>query len=140
MATQALKRVAPKPVKAAIARKPNAKRETSAPSPRTVSVPAIRKALGVNRKLFSRLSGYSERAIAQWESGTTLGDASRQRMIELKRLVDALGQVMQASFIGDWLQVPNDAFAGLKPIEVIERGEVDRLWRMIHVLESGQPD
>ena len=29
------------------------------------------------------------------------------------------------------------AFDGLKPLEVIERGEIDRLWNMIFYLESG---
>jgi hypothetical protein len=46
---------------------------------------------------------------------------------------------MQREFIAEWLQAPNDAFGGLKPIEVVERGEIDRIWRMIYVLESGQP-
>jgi hypothetical protein len=29
------------------------------------------------------------------------------------------------------------AFGELKPLEVIERGEIDRLWNMIFYLESG---
>jgi hypothetical protein len=36
-----------------------------------------------------------------------------------------------------WLATPNEAFDGLKPLEVIERGEIDRLWNMIFHLESG---
>lgn len=99
----------------------------------------LRKELGLNRKVFSRLTGYSERAIADWESGKELGDASRQRMIEMRRLRDALVRVIKQEFIGEWLQTPNDAFEGLKPLEVIERGEVDRLWRMVYELESGMP-
>ena len=35
------------------------------------------------------------------------------------------------------LEAPNPAFGGLKPLEVIERGEIDRLWNMIFYLESG---
>ncbi len=31
------------------------------------------------------------------------------------------------------------AFSGLKPIEVIERVDVDRIWRMIYELQSGIP-
>ena len=37
---------------------------------------------------------------------------------------------------GAWLDAPNPAFDGLKPLEVIERGEIDRLWNMIFYLES----
>jgi len=34
---------------------------------------------------------------------------------------------------------PNRAFGDLTPLEVIERGQIDRLWRMIFFLESGVP-
>ena len=54
-------------------------------------------------------------------------------------VVFALSRVMQDDFIGEWLQAPNPAFAGLKPLEVVERGEIDRIWRMIYELESGEP-
>src|SRR5262245_37263792 len=94
-------------------------------------VARLRSALGLTRKLFSRLSGYSERALAEWEAGRPLSDASRQRMTELDRLQRGLARIMNEEFIGVWLQAPNDAFDGLKPIEVVERGETDRLWRMI---------
>ncbi len=104
-----------------------------------VDVAALRRTLGLTRKLFSRLTGYSERAIAKWEGQEALADASRQRMREIQRLQQALASVMKPEFVGTWLQTPNDAFGGLKPIEVIERGEIDRLWRMIHELESGTP-
>ena len=52
-------------------------------------------------------------------------------------MIDALGEVIQNDAIGPWLNRPNDAFDGLKPMEVIERGEVDRLWQMIFYLRSG---
>ncbi len=31
-----------------------------------------------------------------------------------------------------------DAFDGLKPLEVIEGGEIDRLWEMMYRLKSGE--
>ena len=39
--------------------------------------------------------------------------------------------------VGEWLDTPNEAFSGLKPLDLIERGEVDRLWRMIFEVQSG---
>lgn len=104
-----------------------------------LNVADLRDELGLNRRLFSRLTGYSERAIADWESGKQLSEASRQRMIQMQRLHQALARVMESDFIAEWLQTPNDAFAGLKPIEVVERGEIDRIWRMIYELQSGMP-
>jgi len=97
----------------------------------------VRGDLGVSRRLFARLTGYSERAIAAWEGGRELSEASRQRMLETRRLEKALARVMKPSAIAGWLEEPNRAFRGLKPLEVIERGEVDRIWRMVFELESG---
>jgi transcriptional regulator with XRE-family HTH domain len=104
-----------------------------------IEVGDLRKRLGLSRKLLSRLSGYSERAVAEWEAGKALGTASKQRMIELSRLQQGLARVMAADFIPAWLQTPNDALGGLKPLEVVERGEADRLWSLIYRLESGVP-
>ena len=119
--------------------KPSALRRNSAPARSSPNVQEIRQGLGLNRKLFSRLTGYSERALADWEAGKQLGEASRQRMVEMQRLQQALCRVMRDEFVGQWLQTPNEAFDGLKPVEVVERGEIDRLWRMVYFLESGQP-
>lgn len=106
---------------------------------RTLDVRDIRQSLGLTRSVFSRLSHFSERAIADWEAGEPLSTQSRQRMVELKRLQGALSEVVEPDYVGEWLQTPNDAFEGLKPLEVIERGETDRIWRMIYLLESGVP-
>lgn len=56
-----------------------------------------------------------------------------------RRLEAALAKVMNVKALGKWFEEPNPAFDGLKPLEVIERGEIDRLWAMIHQLESGTP-
>jgi transcriptional regulator with XRE-family HTH domain len=105
----------------------------------SVDAARLRQLLGLTRSQFSRMAGYSERAIAEWEAGKSPGDAGRQRIVELDRLRQGLGRVMKDTFIGEWLLTPNPAFDGLKPIEVIERGETDRLWRMIYLAESGVP-
>ena len=34
---------------------------------------------------------------------------------------------------------PNPAFDGSTPLQVVERGETDRVWRMVYELESGEP-
>lgn len=110
-----------------------------AASLRPLQVEKLRQDLQLNRRVFSRLVGYSERAIADWEAGKEVRGASRQRLTEIQRLQAALARVMKPEFVGAWLQAPNPAFAGLKPIEVVERGEMDRLWRMIFRVESGHP-
>jgi Protein of unknown function (DUF2384) len=63
------------------------------------------------------------------------GNAAR----DLKALHAALPRVVKAETIGPWFQKPNSAFDGLTPLEVIERGQIDRLWEMVYELESGVP-
>jgi DNA-binding transcriptional regulator YiaG len=103
------------------------------------SVRDLRERLGLTQDLFARISGLSVRTIADWEGGKAPAAGKAQRLNEIRRLQRALSGVMRAEFIGSWLKTPNEAFSGLKPIEVIERGEVDRIWRMIYELESGIP-
>ncbi len=41
--------------------------------------------------------------------------------------------------IGAWLKTPNPAFEGSSPLQVIERGESGRIWRMLYLIDSGEP-
>ena len=54
-----------------------------------------------------------------------------------EQLFTALEEVVESSAINAWLTTPNEAFDGLKPLDVIERGEIDRIWQMIYQLRSG---
>lgn len=100
----------------------------------------VRKGFGLTRADFRRLSGFSERALANWESGQQTPDPpTTRRLVELNRLRLALSRVIDAAELPAWLNEPNPAFGGLKPLEVVERGEVDRLWRMVHEVTSGMP-
>lgn len=73
------------------------------------------------------------------EGGVSPTEPVARRLVELERLTDALAEVMIEASLGAWLQTPNDAFDGLKPIEVIDRGEIDRIWALIYFLRSGVP-
>jgi transcriptional regulator with XRE-family HTH domain len=97
----------------------------------------VRKELGLGRREFSRLTGYSERAIVNWEGGRTPDEPALRRIKEIDSFRTRLSQVVKAEYIAEWLATPNDEIDGLKPLEVIERGEIDHLWDMIFYLESG---
>lgn len=101
-------------------------------------VAALRLTLGMPRSKFARLVGRTERAIIDWESGKAQPQGlSQQRVRELERLTEALGELFDAKTLGAWFEAPNVAFGGLKPVEVIERGESDRLWQMVFELRAG---
>jgi transcriptional regulator with XRE-family HTH domain len=100
---------------------------------------SIRAQLGLNRETFARLVPVSTRTLAAIEAGQTPGEGVARKLTEIERLVDALSNVIRGDEIGPWLIRPNDAFGGLKPLEVIERGEIDRLWRMAYEVGTGMP-
>ena len=100
---------------------------------------ALRSRLKLNRDVFARMLPVSTRSLATIESGEQPSEAVRRSITELRRIVDALAEVITPDTIGQWMLTPNDAFNGLKPLEVIERGEVDRIWQMIFLLRSGVP-
>jgi hypothetical protein len=62
--------------------------------------------------------------------------SSSARLTEIHRLQRALLAFMEEPLIGAWLLSPNEALDGFKPLEVIERGEIDRIWRMLYVLKG----
>lgn len=99
----------------------------------------IRRKLGMPQRLFSRLLGVSERSLAKFEKGEVPSDVIKRQVHAVARLQEALGRVMEVDQVGQWFQQPNEAFNGLTPLEVVERGEIDRLWAMVYELESGVP-
>jgi hypothetical protein len=44
---------------------------------------------------------------------------------------------MQPPFVGSWLDQPSELLAGLKPVEAIERGQLDLVWQVVEGLRSG---
>ena len=94
---------------------------------------------GMPRQVLPRLSGFSQRAIDNWAAGKQPSGPAAMRLTELERLFEALSKLVASKSIGPWLNRPNAAFQGSTPLQVIERGETDRLWRMVYQLESGQP-
>ncbi len=99
----------------------------------------LRKRLELKQAVFARLLPVSVRSLATLESGATPTEAVARRLTELRRLTNSLAEVMKKESLGRWLQTPNEAFDGLKPLEVIDRGESDRIWSMIYFLRSGAP-
>ena len=101
------------------------------------SVRTFCDSFGVTQDAFTRLTSFSPRAVAHWASGRTPGGSAQKRLTELTRLFDALSDMVEAKAIGEWLKRPNPAFDGSTPLQVIERGETDRIWRMIWELQTG---
>ena len=100
----------------------------------------LRQEMGLTRADFARIVGLSERSVATWEAGADLKESSLRTIIEIGRLYTRLHESFPTpEQLSAWLKTPNPAFGGSQPLQVIERGEIDRIWRMIYFLESGSP-
>jgi uncharacterized protein (DUF2384 family) len=97
----------------------------------------LREDFRLTRKTLARMTGLSERTLATWEAGAKLSDSAGRVIISVERLLRALAEVVHKEAIAGWLERPNQELDNLKPVEVMERGETDRLWRMIYFLGSG---
>ncbi|WP_138085201.1 hypothetical protein [Phragmitibacter flavus] len=95
---------------------------------------------GLTREELGRLTGFSLRALAQWASGKLPSQPAKRRLHEIRRLLDALAEVIHLERLPVWMHESNTFFEGMTPLQVIEVGEIDRLWGMVYDLGSGQPD
>ena len=94
---------------------------------------------GVRQETLSRMTGFSPRAVAEWARGKEPSAPAKRAFNEMDRLLDALARLMRPKEVGQWLKEPNPAFDGSSPVQVIERGQMDRIWRMLYYAESGEP-
>ena len=99
----------------------------------------LRDRLAMPRQMFGRIVNVSERTIADAEAGKDAAKKLVRTYDEVYRLWGALAEVVDPACLGLWFRTPNEAFDGLKPLEVIERGEIDRLWNMVFRLQTGMP-
>jgi hypothetical protein len=72
---------------------------------------------------------------------------AKRVMIEDKELLNKIAndirsrleRLIKPEFVDAWLNSPNASFNGKKPIELIINGDTNSLYRMLYVLESGEP-
>ena len=106
---------------------------------KAIPVSAFCKRYALKRDWLPRLTGFSHRAVANWAQGQAPSAPAVKQFTELERLFAALARLFTARSVGTWLKTPNEAFDGSTPLQVIERGENDRIWRMIYQVQTGEP-
>lgn len=50
-----------------------------------------------------------------------------------------LERLIKSEFIDSWLNTPNTSFDNRKPIDLINENDIDKLHKMLYILESGEP-
>ena len=78
----------------------------------------------------------------EWRIGELNGLKTLNKLNELPLFVvlrSFAAKGCEPEEVGRWMKTANPAFDGSTPMQVIERGEIDRIWRMLYDVESGQP-
>jgi hypothetical protein len=101
------------------------------------AVGALRKRFRLSQGLAARLLDVSLRTVSSAESAVATPMQLRRSFTQISRLCEALAEAMDAEFVGHWLDQPNEMLNGLKPVEAIERGQLDLVWQVIEGLRSG---
>jgi DNA-binding transcriptional regulator YiaG len=103
------------------------------------SASELRARLELTRPVFARLLGVSERTVASWERTAAPKSGKDRPLQELRSVIQACERVMKPEFVGQWLVTPVESLGDFKPIELIERGETERVLRALFRVESGIP-
>jgi hypothetical protein len=91
----------------------------------------LRSLLAMSRDDFCRLLNVSVRTLADVEHCKKQGEKLHRPYAELARLCLALTGLMPVEALKSWFTLPSARCEGMKPIELIERGEIDRLWKLV---------
>jgi DNA-binding XRE family transcriptional regulator len=99
----------------------------------------LRERYAISQALLARLLDVSLRSVSAAEKSPGAPPQLRRNLTQTSRLCQALSEVMDPAFVGEWLDQPNDMLAGLKPVEAIERGQIELVWQVVEGLRSGSP-
>jgi hypothetical protein len=94
-------------------------------------LPVLVKEAGMNYDMLAKALSVSRRSISGWLSGLEPERINRVRINEFGRLVAELRSVIKPEKLRTWWNQPVENFGGSTPLQVLERGETDRVWRMI---------
>ena len=89
----------------------------------------LRDVLRLSRERLARLIGVSAKTVERWEAKPTrpARDDIRARMAQLHEIADLGAVVYTRERLADFLDAPLAEFDGLTALQLIERGQADRV-------------
>lgn len=86
----------------------------------------------------ARLLDTSPRTVSRWLSQESVPRReARERLLELRAVLEQLGKTLQPEAAHDWLFTPNVALDHYKPVELLQDGQVRRVLAAIDALAEG---
>lgn len=106
----------------------------------TADAKRFREDLGLTVDDFAKLLGSTTRTVSGWEAHqTAMSPLAARVFLEVKALIDRLAALSDPSTFRGWLFGPNQTFGGSSPIQLIQNGQMYRLWELVFRIESGNP-
>ena len=89
----------------------------------------LREVFRLSRERLARLIGVSAKTVERWEAKPTrpARDEIRARMAQLREIADLGAAVYTREGLADFLDAPLAEWGGLTALQLIERGEADRV-------------
>jgi transcriptional regulator with XRE-family HTH domain len=89
----------------------------------------LRDAFRLSRERLARLIGVSAKTVERWEARPTrpARDDIRVRMAQLREIADFGAAVYTRERLADFMTAPLREFGGLTPLQLVERGEAERV-------------
>ncbi|MBI2956711.1 MAG: helix-turn-helix domain-containing protein [Acidobacteria bacterium] len=109
------------------------------PSAAPASIRRIAGALGLSQEALARILGVSAKTVQRWLKGTK--PKSRPELVRLGRLVSLLEEALpHKQAIQSYLNHPNPSFSGERPIDLLLRGEFERVEADVQAMQEGVYD
>lgn len=84
------------------------------------------------------ITGVSERAVQNWANGTSRPEgANRDRLLELKYVIEQLSDVYTEEGIDIWLHARQRALEGQRPIDLLRAGDFEIVLQLVDRLAGG---
>ena len=89
----------------------------------------LRQAFRLSRERLARLIGVSAKTVERWEARPTrpARDDTRARMAQLREIAELGASVYTREGLADFLDAPLSEFDGLTALQLMERGEADKV-------------
>lgn len=85
-----------------------------------------------------RITGVGDRAVQNWASGASRPDGpSRERLLELKYVIEQLSDVYTDEGIEIWLHARQRVLDGRRPLDLLQQGEFEAVLAAVEQLAGG---
>ena len=101
-------------------------------------IETIQKFADINGREIAQMLGTREETISRWRGGKSEPQPKmRDGLLQLGWLVSQLAELYQPQEAHLWLFSPHKLLSGERPVDLIQRGETERILQVIAQLKDG---